>query len=166
MPPISLLVKVLRRLATTPERAKLVEKAIPTLEKLITEQQPERVYLHGSYAGAKPNPSDVDVIFKHKKQNYTKSNPVDFTKQQEQVDPIDVFNAKPTKGKTTWEQYPEYKTNELKLSKYTPGEWDEQLRDELRRIVVEGKSRYGSDYKWIRLLGLTPLASGLVNMEE
>ena len=149
---VSLLAKILRQLSTTPQRKALVNKALPELESLIKQENPTRVYLHGSFVTPKPDPKDLDVIFKFKKQEY--KTPLSTALMR--TPNIHAVPYRPVVGPHGAEVLEKVKGTD-KLYKYDIDEWNQLQWEHLRNMVVAGNEKYPNDnYKWIRLLGLSP----------
>lgn len=126
------------KLLFTPARKALYDKAKKAMELILNDPQytslnPEHGYLIGSFPSAKPNPGDIDLLLQFAGGPGTPPGIQNFTKMHA------ITSVRPSKG------------------------WGivggEKESDFLRTIFNNAKEKYGPDYKWIKVLGLAPLAS-------
>lgn len=171
------LLKIFRRLregATTPSRQKLLRDAWPGIKQEMYNQDPERLYAAGSWSSKKPDPGDIDLVSYRKPvygQGYAEtSRPVGWGKNR-------TANGLPIKVDDMFE-YPVHmiergrpvrefvKEMVLMYPKEDVNSSMRQGKDTLKKMMKEGRKRYGRHYKWERLLGAAPLAGALVEEED
>jgi hypothetical protein len=128
----------LRSFANTPEKKKLLERTTPSIEALLNPQTyggdlakegPKNLWLHGSFK-YKDNPKDIDLAAKF---------------------PYLWGEGKALKARPKENSYDPYFFTKHDLKEGLP---DRQM---MKEAVVEGKKRYGKDYKWTKILGLTAM---------
>jgi hypothetical protein len=166
------LLKIFKRLregATTPERQKLLRDAWPGIKQEMYKTDPKRVYAAGSYASAKPDPSDIDLVVYRK--------PIYGSGYLESYRPVGWRAARGLPGKRDdIFEYPSHIIEKGRsdrafiaaMEKAYPSEnpGADIGRDSLKKIMKVGKERYTSEHKWKRLLGGAPLATVLADEEE
>jgi len=142
--------KIIEKLLTTPKRKALMKEAGPAIEEIVQHPSVRRAYIGGSFASKKLNPSDVDLIVRHAEEYGTKEGEDFFTKFQ-------PYLADPIVG------------GGGKSSTHIAESWPEDLRSEglinfrlsgMKGEMAEARKRYGKDYKWTRIAGLTGALAG------
>jgi hypothetical protein len=131
--------EILNKLAFTPERKAILEKARPAIEEIISRPGSGKTYLHGSFVTEKEVPRDIDLVIGNLPHSEKYKWPSDMLSPKE----VGVHS-----------QLSNYNTQPLKSMKY------------LRK---EGKSKYGEDYDWIRIAGVAValgLGSELASPDE
>lgn len=135
---------IIEKLLTTTERKALWEQAGPAVEDIVSESAVKRAYIAGSMASKKSNPSDIDLILRMDPDVGWRPVIDRALKEEEMHTPLDVI---PT----------EYMKNPASKSYLS-------LKGTHKDVVHmrnKGRERYGKDYKWIRIAGLTgALGSG------
>ncbi|MFA7162647.1 MAG: nucleotidyltransferase domain-containing protein [Eubacteriales bacterium] len=167
----------IEKLATTPMRKELAKKLGPKIEEIAAHPSVKRMYLFGSYASGKPDPSDIDIVVRHKKQlSYTERPPKEITdfhkrytlKHSGEPGDLHIINTYKPQHLNVPREDKEVVRRETKEFMGGPGHYTiEDLRDAVKAITSErrgmgdltdirdiGRDRYGKEHKWIRLLGL------------
>lgn len=182
----------IEKLATTPMRKELAKKLGPKIEEIAAHPSVKRMYLFGSYASGKLDPSDIDIVVRHKKQlSYTERPPKEITdfhkrytlKHSGEPGDLHIINTYKPQHLDVPREDKEVVRRETKEFMGGPGHYTiEDLRDAVKAITSEsrgmgdltgirdiGRDRYGKEHKWIRLLGFAGAAgavSGLMGSDE
>lgn len=134
--------KILRSLATTPERKALVEKLLPSIEEVIKETPgTKRAFVGGSFVTKKPKPSDLDIALQvspEYKENFLEN--VRKGMKRDIDIPYTGHNIKEALDVTRYQ--------------YGAGAPNDPTALTAKELIKEGQKRYGKDYHWKRILGV------------
>jgi len=139
--PASVRKEIIDKLLTSIRRKHLWKKVGPTVERIVEDPEVRRAYLGGSFVTSKKLPGDVDLLIRTKrslKENIAeKGLHWPRTSPEEYKLPLDIYTTE--------------KLNALRTSRHEPTTKD---------LLRVGRNRYGKDYKWIRIAGLTGALGG------
>ena len=139
--PASVRKEIINKLLTSIRRKHLWKKVGPTVERIVEDPEVRRAYLGGSFVTSKKLPGDVDLLIRTKrslKENIAeKGLHWPRTSPEEYKLPLDIYTTE--------------KLNALRTSRHEPTAKD---------LLRVGRNRYGKDYKWIRIAGLTGALGG------
>lgn len=149
---------ILEKMATTPERTNLLKKALPTIEEAISDYNPKRVFVGGSFASNKPNPSDIDIFLQRRGSDY-----IDSIKNSPEIE--DILLLRGITDTNFEEAFTRNKVHPLTLG----ADPNNTFGDVAKNMLEEGRARYGPDYHWKRIAGIAAplgLAESILSSED
>ena len=157
--------EVIEKLLTSPARKDLFEKVSPALEELVERPDVRRAYLFGSVTTPKEKPSDVDLLLRMDKSYFDKDTGAFGTEHgvssRNALSKLHAITE--SRLGLSGEQRNFLKKN---FKDNIPDVSDERVdellegHDQVRDILKRGKEKYGPDYKFVRIAGLTGAATG------